>query len=58
MCIRDSCIPVAAFGEGIADVTGLEIECAFDVSKIVPTGMIIKRDDLLDQNLFLSLIHI
>ncbi len=46
------CIPVAAFGEGIADVTGLEIECAFDVSKIVPTGMIIKQDDLLDQNLF------
>ncbi len=46
------CMPIAVIGEGIEAVTGFDMELSFDVSKLVPSGIILKRGDLLDPSLF------
>lgn len=45
-------IPVTVIGAGIDDVTGIDFELSFDVDRIVPTGVLIKRNDILGQSLF------
>jgi len=50
--IEKVCIPIIVFGAGITDVIGYVITLTFDNTKIIPTGIIRKTDDLLDPDLF------
>ncbi len=43
------CIPIDVVGSGISDVIGYDIVMSFDNSKIIPTGVIKKSNDLLYQ---------
>ena len=52
-CNQDNVfIPVTVIGAGINDVTGFDFELSFEVDRIVPTGVLIKRSDILAQSLF------
>ncbi len=46
------CIPITVFGAGITDVIGFDITLIFDNTMIIPTGIILKSDDLLDPALY------
>ncbi len=48
LCNTDRvCIPIQVVGSGIADVIGYDMVMTFDNSKIIPTGVIKKSNDLL-----------
>jgi hypothetical protein len=46
--LDDVCIPLKVGGPGIVDVIGFDIVMTFDNTKIIPTGMILESDDLLN----------
>lgn len=46
------CMPVEVFGEGIYNITGFDLMIGFDHSKVIPTGSIIKSNDLVNRNYF------
>jgi hypothetical protein len=50
--LSEVCMPLQVFGQGIEDVVGFDLKVTFDVSRIYPTGNLIKSDDLLDAGLF------
>ena len=46
--IENVCIPIQVAGAGISDVTGFDIVMTFDPTKIIPTGIINKSNDLIN----------
>jgi hypothetical protein len=50
--VTTSCIPIAAFGQGINDITGFEMMLSFDLDKITPTGIIYNSNALIDADYF------
>jgi hypothetical protein len=53
ICLPDKvCMPVEAAGVGASDVIGFDMVIRFDINKIIPTGVAIKKNDLLSANYF------
>ena len=48
--LETACIPIEVIGLGISGINGFDMELTFDLDKIIPTGIIYNRGDLINQS--------